>query len=94
MNTQTTKIAITFPTVLAQRLRQKAGEQYGFDLAEIVRKLAADYVDEPSDFIEYVSKSQEAQYEEDWEETKSLMAKGKITPASSIKELRNQIEQE
>ncbi len=43
---------------------------------------------------EYVTPEQEARYLKDIKEAKALMKQGKITPASSVEELRQQIEKE
>lgn len=94
MNTQTTKIAITFPIKLASRLRDKAEFEYGFDLPEMVRKLAANYVDQDIEPFSYITSKQEAAYVADIQRTKLLLVKGKIKAARSTKELRQQTEAE
>ncbi len=94
MNTQTTKIAITFPKVLMSRLRDRAEAEYGFSVPEIVRKLAADYIDNPQDEAWTITPEQEAVYIKDIAETEKLLAEGKVVAASSGEELRKQIEEE
>jgi hypothetical protein len=92
MSAITTKIAITFPTRLAARLKEKAAFEFGFDIPEIVRKLVADYVTAPTLNSEYLTPGQEAKYLSDIEETKKSLKKNQAPVAQSLKELKKQIE--
>jgi hypothetical protein len=95
MSTQTTKIAITFPTTLVYRFREKANTEYGFDVPEMVRKLMADYIDDdPRDKVWSITPQQEAAYMRDDVEAEKLLAEGKIAAATSVEELRTQTEEE
>ncbi len=94
MDTKSTKIAITFPKKLVLRLREKASVEYGFDVPEIIRKLAADYLDEPFKDEWVITPEMEERYSKDVEETEKLLREGKIKAAHSLQELREQIESE
>jgi hypothetical protein len=89
-----TKIAITFPIRLIDRLKDKANFEYGFDIPNMIRKLVSDYVDDPVETTEYLTHQQEARYLRDIEETLALRDEGRVKAAYSAKELQKQIEEE
>lgn len=92
MSITATKVAITFPTRLISRLKNRAASEFGFDVPEMVRKLVADYVSSPSTEVDHLTADQEKKYLQDINEIQSAMKNGKTPVAHSLQELRQQIE--
>src|SRR5579859_1967288 len=78
MDVQMKKITTTLPTAPVSDLREKAESGYSFHSRQ----------------VEEFTLQQEKKYAQDIRKTLELVAKGKIKPARSAKELRQQIEEE
>lgn len=85
MNTQTTKIAITFPKTLHRRAKQLAAQEYGLPFPDLVRHLLIDYVEKRMEYpVEILDEKTEKSLGRALEDVKA----GKVFIPKNDKELR------